>query len=121
MLGRKRGISIISLSLSIVAMGLVATALIVTTNNVAENRARAVKPVRFVESSAYTKVYTKQEVENIAIKSFVDNYLPYYDGEITLVELEALVLGDLMQRIPKEQLDNYVVRITGDTVEVDNK
>ena len=120
MLKGKRGVSIISLCLCAVAIMFVVSAVVVTTNNSAMCEAeRIVSQTKVVESSAYTKVYKISEVETIARQAFVNNYLAYYDGEVDLLEFEALVLGEMAQTIPMRQLDNYAVFVSADGVEVE--
>lgn len=123
MLKGKRGVSIISLVLCAVAITFVTTALVVATNNSAEYRvARIMKRQNaIVDSSAYVKVYSLNEVENVARQAFVDNYLSYYNGEVTLLGFEALVLGQIQETIPVNQLDNFIVYVTADGVDVVNR
>lgn len=119
----KKGTSIISLALCAVAISLVTTALVVATNNAAMFRANemAKEQKRIVETTAYRRVYGLGEVTTIARKAFVDNYLPFYDKEVDIEGFRALVLGDIMQKVPTNQLDNYNITITSDSVEVTNK
>lgn len=123
MLKNKNGVSIISLVLCAVAVGLVTTALVVATNNSAEFRAARImeKQNTIVDSSAYVKVYNLNEVENVAKQAYVDNYLSYYNKEVTLLGFEALVLGQMQETIPVKQLDNFTIYVTSDGIEVINK
>jgi hypothetical protein len=63
----------------------------------------------------------KEEIRNIARQAYVDNYLPFYDNEIDFDGFVALVMGDIMQKVPANQLDGYNVIVTEDGVEVENK
>lgn len=123
MLKVKRGASIISLALCAVALTLVTTALVVATNNSAIFRAQMIErnQSQVVESSAYTKVYKISEVRNIARQAFANNYLSFYDNEVNLEGFEALVLGEMMQQIPQNQLENFVIQVTSDGVNVQYK
>ena len=119
---RKQGASIISLALCAVAMTLVTTALVLSTNNAAEYKAyQMAKENKVVESSAYTKVYRLSEVRTVAKQAFADSYLAFYDKEVNLEGLEALVLGEMMQTIPQNQLENYEIIVTSDGVDVEYK
>ena len=119
----KRGTSIISLALCAVAITLVTTALVIATNNSAMYRAQRVleKQAKVIETSAYTKIYKLSEVKNIARQAFANNYLSFYDSEVDLEGFEALVLGEMMQQIPLNQLENYIVDVSHDGVDVQYK
>ena len=118
----KRGVSIISLALCAVAFTLVTTALVLATNNAAMYRANKTlnKQANIVEVSAYTKVYNLGEVRQIARQAYVNNYLSFYDKQVDLEGFEALVIGEMMQQIPLEQLEDYIVNVTDDGVNVEN-
>ena len=118
----KKGASIISLALCVVAITLVTTALVVATNNSAEYRAsKTVKENRVVESYAYVKTYSLAEVETIARQAYANNYLSFYDKEVDLEGLYALVVGEMMQVIPQNQLEDYDIIITSNGVDVKQK
>ena len=119
----KRGVSLISLMLCVVAMTLVTTALVISTNNSAIYRAQIAleNQAKLVETSAYTKIYRLSEVRDIARQSFANNYLSFYDNEVDLEGFEALVLGEMMQQIPLNQLENFIVNISHDGVDVQYK
>ena len=123
MLKGKRGASIISLTLATVAIALTTTALVVATNNSAMYRAQVIarKQSTTVESSAYTRVYRIGDIENIARQAFANNYLSFYDNEVDLEGFEALILGEMMEQIPQNQLEDYVVNVTPDGVTVEYK
>ena len=123
MLKGKKGASIISLALCAVALTLVTAALTIATNNSAMYRANEIakKQVKVVENSAYTKVYRLSEVEQVARQAFANNYLSFYDKEVDLLGLEALVLGEMLETIPEKQLDNFRVIVTPDGVDVENR
>lgn len=121
MLRNKRGLSIISLVLCAVALTFIISALVVATNNSARYRAYLIadKQPIIEESQAYSKVYTKSEVINMARQAFANNYLDLYDGKVDLKGFEALVIGEMMQTIPMEQLEEYNITITKDGVNVE--
>jgi len=122
MLRSKKGASIISLALCAVAITLVTTALVVATNNSAEYRAsKMVKNNYVVESSAYSKTYRLTEVEQVAKQAFANNYLSFYDKEVDLEGFYALVVGEMMETIPQNQLENYNIIVTSDGVDVEYK
>lgn len=120
MLRVKTGASIISLCLCAVAVSFIVSALVVATNNSAMYRAELIasKQNNIIENSAYIKVYEKGEIIAIARQAFANNYLDYYDGEVDLEGLEALVIGEVMQTIPLKQLDGYEIYVTADGVNV---
>lgn len=123
MLKVKRGASIISLALCAIAITLITTALVIAQNNSAVYRAQMVEnsQSQIIDSSAYTKVYKLSEVRNIARQAFANNYLSFYDNEVNLEGLEALVIGEMMHTIPQEQLESFVVEVTPDGVDVQYK
>lgn len=122
MLRSKRGASIISLALCAVAIALVTSALVVATNNSAEYRAsKMVKTDYVVESSAYVKTYKLTEVEHIARQAYANNYLSFYDKEVDLEGFYALVVGEMMESVPQNQLENFNIIVTSDGVDVEYK
>lgn len=123
MLNLKKGTSVISLVLCAVAITLVTTALVVATNNSAIFRAQMIKnkETQPLESYAYVKVYNINEVESIARQAYANSYLAFYDNEVDLEGLEALVIGEMMQEIPQNQLENYIIQVTIDGVSVQHK
>lgn len=122
MLNLKKGASIISIALCMVAIALVASALVVANNNHNEYMmAKNSKVNDSVEKSAYVKIYTKEDVENVARQAFVDNYLMYFDGDIGISGLEKIVIEEVSKQIPGNVLSNYVIEITPDEVIVDIK
>lgn len=120
MMNRKSGVSVISLVLCAVAITLVTTALVVATNNSAMFRAKMLRDEKTyqVESYAYTRVYKINEVRSIARQAFANNYLSYYDNEVDLDGFEALVIGEIMQKVPQNQLEEYIVQVTTNGVDV---
>ena len=117
----KRGVSIISLTLAAIAIALTTTALVVATNNSARYRAEEMRKnnkVVNVETKAYVKIYSLSEVRAIARQAFADNYLDFYNNNVNLEGFEALVIGEMMQQIPQNQLEDYVVTVTADSVVV---
>jgi len=119
----KRGVSIISLTLCGIVMTLVTTALVLATNNSAVYRyeeAQRAKP-RVIERRAYIKVYETYEVMNIARQAFANNYLSFYDKQVDLQGFEALVIGEMMQQIPQNQLEDFTITVTSDRVTVEHK
>ena len=121
MFKKKTGASIISLALCFVAIACVTTALVAANYNSAMYNAKELDRksiTQVVDSSAYVKVYTIDEVRDVANQAFVDNYLAYHEGKLDLVGLEALVLGDIANKITLEQLDNYAVYVMEDGVDV---
>ena len=119
----KKGASIISLALCAVVLAFVTTALVVATNNSAMYRASKIAEEQniVIETSSYTKVYRLNEVTNIARQAYVDNYLSFYDKEVDIDGFTALVMGDIMQKVPANQLENYNITVTEDGVHVENK
>ena len=53
--------------------------------------------------------------EKVAIPESFDSF---NDNEVNLEGLEALVIGDLMQIIPQDQLNNFLITVTADSVDV---
>ena len=123
MLNRKKGTSAISLVLCGVALVLVTAALVVATNSSAMFRAQMIADnnSNVVENSAYTKVYTLGDVKSIAKQAFANNYLSLYDNKVGITEFKELVIGEIKQIIPEEQLNNYNIYITQDEIEVQYK
>ncbi|MBQ8042757.1 MAG: hypothetical protein IJ272_01230 [Clostridia bacterium] len=121
MLKAKRGASIISLALATVAIALTTTALVVATNNAALYRAQVIEnkqPVN-VETTAYVKIYSLSKVRSIARQAYANNYLSFYDNKVDLEGFEALVIGEMMEQIPQNQLEKYEIIITSDSVDVE--
>lgn len=115
----KKGASIISLAICAVAITLVTTALVVATNNSAAYRAsRMIKENKVVESYAYVKTYSLEEVQKEARQAYANNYLSFYDKQVDLDGFYALVVGEMMQLIPQNQLDDYEIIVTSDGVDV---
>jgi len=123
MLKGKKGTSLISLALCAVAITLVTTALVVATNNSAMYRYEKAQrqQSKVVESVAYTKIYRLDEVTNIARQAFANNYLSFYDNEVDLEGFEALVIGEMMEQIPQNQLEDYVINVSSEGVQVEVK
>lgn len=123
MLKTKKGVSALSLVLCTVVVGLVVVALIVATNNSAAFRAQltAKNQSDVVENSAYTKVYSLDEVKAIARQSFANNYILLYEGQVDMTGFEALIIGEMEQQIPARQLTNYNIFVTQDGIEVQSK
>lgn len=123
MLKNKNGASIISLALCAVAITLVTTALVLAQNNSEVYRAQMIerRQSQIVESSAYTRVYKLSEVRNMARQAFANNYLSFYDNEVDLEGFEALIIGELMQTIPQDQLEDFVFEVKPDGVNVEHK
>lgn len=120
MLKFKKGTSIISLALCAVAIIMVTCALVIATNNSAIYRAREIlkqqnKPTQM---DAYVKIYTKSEIETVARQAFANNYLAFYDNVVNIEGFEALVIGEIMQTIPEEQLEAYEINVTPDRVNI---
>ena len=120
MLNGKKGASIISLALAAVALTLTTTALVIATNNSAMYRYEKAKrqQVKEIDRVAYVKVYTLDEVKSVARQAYVDNYLSFYEKEVDLQGLEALVIGEMMEHIPQNQLDKYSIIVTDDSINV---
>ena len=123
MLNKKRGASVISLVLCGVALTLVVASIVVATNNSSAYRAQLIAEnnSKVIENSAYTKVYTLSEVKAIAKQAFANNYLTLYDNEVGMSGFEALVIGEMKETIPQEQLDSYNIYVTRDGIEVQYK
>lgn len=122
MLKVKKGASIFSLVLCAVIVALVTTALVVTTSNYGLFMAqRDAKNDNVVEKSAYTKVYTIEEVKTIARSAYANNYLAFYDNEVTFDGFEQLIMKEIANQIPQEQLGNYIINITPDGIDVQAK
>lgn len=123
MLKRKVGASVISLTLAVVAIALITSALVIATNNSAVYRYEKAKKsqVKTVESVAYTKVYTIGEVRSIARQAYANNYLAYWNNDVDLDGFKALVIGEMMEQVPQNQLESFVVIITNDSIDVEFK
>ena len=123
MFNLKKGTSVISLILCAVAISLVTTALVVATNNSAVFRAQMLEreQTKNVESNAYTKVYKIDEVGSIARQAYVNNYLTFYNNEVNLQEFEQLIIQEMVQQIPQNQMGNYIIQVTPDGVYVQYK
>lgn len=123
MLKNKKGASIISLSLCAVAIFLVAAALFVTTKNAARFKAEQVigenKQEVAEESLAITKIYTKAEVISVARQAFANSYLALHNEEVDLEGFEALVIGEMMQILPINEIEKYDIRVTSGGVTVE--
>ena len=119
-MNNKRGVSLISIILCFVAISLVTAALVVAINNAADYRISSIakNAVEIIDSSAYIKVYTKNEIDAIARQAFADNYLTYYDGVVDVEGLEALVISDIQEKVPEAQLENYEIIVTQNGVDV---
>ena len=120
MLKDKKGTSIISLALCAVAISLVTTALVVATNNAAMYRAQKMtyNNTKVVETSAYKDTDRVENIRNIANQAFVNNYLSFYDKQVDLEGFKVLVIGEMMQTIPQNELEDYIIDITADGVKV---
>lgn len=118
--GTKKGTSIISLTLCAVALALVTSALVIANNNSAMYKLNEIAKdeIKPVETTAYVKIYSVDEVETVARQAFVDNYLSYWDEEVDLEGFTALVIGDVMRKIPLNQLDDFNIVVTEDGVKV---
>ena len=123
MLNTKKGASAISLVLCGVAVAFIVAALVVATNNAAMFKAQMIaqKATNVVEDSAYTKVYTLNEIKIVAKQAFANNYLSLYDNVVSMTGFEALVIGEIQETIPQEQLENYNIFVSQDGVEVQHK
>ena len=123
MFNLKKGTSVISLVLCAVVIALVTTALVVATNNSAVFRAQMLEKEQLqkVETHAYTKVYVINEVRNIARQAYVNNYITFYNNEVNLQEFEQLIIQEMVQQIPQNQMENYVIQVTPDGVYVQYK
>lgn len=119
----KKGASIISLAICALAITLVTTALVVATNNSAIYNAElmAREQNKITETSAYTEIYSLEQVTKIARQAFVDNYLSFFDKQVNLEEFIALVMGDIMEEVPSKQLNAYDIIVTEDGVDVIEK
>lgn len=120
MLSGKRGASIISIVLCAVAFAFITAAVVVAKNNDAAYKAQELKKqMDVVDNAAYVKVYTVEEIEAVTRQAYADSYLAYYDGEVTLEGLEALVIGKVMEKIPHEQVENFKIFVYADGVTVE--
>lgn len=118
MLRLKKGASIISLGLCLVAVCLVTSALVVARKNNYEYKASLEKSV---EDNAYVKVYTLDEVNQIARRAYVDEYLQFAEGKVTISTLKENVLLNMQNTIPYDQLLNFDVFVFDDGVTVEYK
>lgn len=116
MLRLKKGASIISLGLCLVAVCLVTSALVVAKKNDYEYKASLVNNV---ENNAYVKVYTLDEVKSIARQAYVDEYLPFADGEITITTLKENVVENMKKTVPDEQLESFEIFVYDDGITVE--
>ena len=123
MLKNKNGASIISLAMCLVAITLVISALVVATNNSARYAAEQVvaksKKTVVEESLASTRVYTKAEVVAVARQAFANSYLALHNEEVDLEGFEALVIGEMMQILPINEIEKYDIHITKNGVTVE--
>lgn len=121
MIKNKKGVSIISLVLCAVMVMFVVSAVAVATNNSAILRVREIarNQNNVEESLAYTRTYSKDQVMSVARQAFVNNYIELYDGKVDLEGFEALVIGEMMQTIPAEQLEEYNIIITEDGIYIE--
>ena len=119
-MNKKRGASIISIALCFIAISLVTGALAVAVWNDMSYKmnSMALRDSVVMDSSAYIKIYTKNEIVGVARQAFADNYLTFYDGVVDLEGLEALVIGQMEETVPRAQLDNYEVIVTANGVDV---
>ena len=116
MLRFKKGASIISLGLCLVAVCLVTSALVVTRKNNYEYKASLEKNV---EDNAYVKVYTLDEVNQVARQAYVDEYIQFAEGTITITTFRDNVLANMQNTIPSDQLLNFNVFVFDDGVTVE--
>ena len=116
----KKGVSVVSLALCVVAVSLIVAALVVTTNNAAMLKAQEVQN-NVIEDSAYIKVYTLEEVKTIAKQAYVNNYLSLYEGQVDLAGFEMLVIKEMQKQVPIGQLNGFNVFVSPDGIEVQAK
>lgn len=116
MLRLKKGASIITLGLCLVAVCLVTSALVVAKKNDYEYKASLLKEK---ETNAYVKVYTLEEVKDVARKAYVDEYLPFAEEKITITTLKENVIENIKKTIPSEQLENFNVFVFEDGITVE--
>jgi len=120
MLSDKRGTSIISLTLCLIVVIMIGTAVFIATSNSARYKVEQIinNKISPEESLANHKTYTHHEVTSIARQAFVNNYLAWYDGKVDLENFRALVIGEMMQTIPVDQLEKFDIHVTQDGVTV---
>ncbi len=123
MLKGKMGASMISLILCAIAVTLVTAALVIANYNSAIFKAQQIanKNKAQFEISAYSKIYTKAEIEIIARQAFVDNYLSFYDKNVDFEGFEALIMGEIMRQVPVDQLEEYNIHVLTDGVIVEQR
>lgn len=123
MLNKKTGASIISLALATVAIALTTSALVIATNNSAMYRYEKAQrnQHKVVESVAYKKVYRLDEVKSIARQAYANNYASYYNKQVDLDGFKALVIGEMMEKIPQNQLEDYIINITSYEINVESR
>ena len=123
MLKNKKGASAISLILCAIVISILTVAIVVAASNSATFRAneRAKKEAKILNSQAYTKVYTLEEVQEIAKQAFVDNYISFYEEEVSFTEFKDLILAQINKTIPSSQMVKYNVYVYNDGVTVQYK
>ena len=119
----KRGVSVISLVICAVVITLTVSALVIANNNSAIFKASMKNKdnVDILESSAYTDVYTPEQVEQIAIDAYVDEYMDFYEGKMSVEELAALVRENMLDKIGENELDKYEIVVHENSIEVNKK
>ena len=119
----KRGVSVISLVLCAVVITLTISALVIANNNSATFKANmeSKENIDVLESSAYTDVYTADQVKQIAIDAYVNEYLDYYEGKMSIEELDALVRERMLDKVGENELAKYEIIVHENSIEVNKK
>lgn len=119
----KSGVAILSLILCTLVVGLVFAALAVATNNSAIFKAKLAveKQNGVIENSAYIKVYTLEEIKAVARQAYANNYLALYEEQVDMSGFITLVLNEMNNTVPREQLSKYNVFVSQDGIEVQAK
>lgn len=114
MIKSKKGTSIISITLCLVALVLVTSALVIAKRNDSIYKASLVK----TEEDAYVKVYSLDDIKSIAKQSYVDNYLPFADGKISFFQFRQNVENEISKIVPFEQLVKVNIYVYKDGIDV---
>lgn len=113
----KKGTSIISITLCLVALVLVTSALVIAKRNDNIYKASLVK----TEEHAYVRVYSLDEVKHIARQAYADNYLSFVDGKTTITQFKKDVENEIKKVVPSTQIESFNIYVYEDGVDVQYK
>ena len=124
MLKGKRGVSFISLAIFSLVFILIVVGIVCAVNGSREYKEELVAKRQrsvVIDKNSYVKVYSKNEIENVARQAYVDNYMQYLDNEVDLDGFSALVIGQMGRAIPSNQLDKYLIIVMDDGIDIVEK